>query len=92
MANLVVTSTANTILVDFGALASTAGMKKGAWNKSRIKFQLMLSDSYVKVMVIGEPTWAVSFDGSTGTLQIDSVAAAAPASNDDLYTKLVALL
>mgnify|MGYP006323221309 CR=1 FL=1 len=89
MANLVVTSTTNTIDVAFNDLATTAGMESGTWHKQRITFQLMVSDSFVRVLVIGEPSWAVSFDGSSGTLTIDTVA---PTSNSDLYDKLIALI
>ncbi len=92
MANLVVTSNTNNIDVVFNDLAAGVGIKKGNWNKLRITFQLMPSDAFVKVLVLNEPTWAVSFDGSTGTLQIDSVAGVAPTSNSDLYDKLIALL
>ena len=92
MANLVVTSTTNTIDVAFNDLATTAGMESGTWHKQRITFQLMVSDSFVRVLVIGEPSWAVSFDGSSGTLTIDTVAGVAPTSNSDLYDKLIALI
>jgi len=92
MANIVVTSTTNTIKVEFNAYASTIGTSKGTWNKTRITFELKYSDTFVKVLVIGEPNWAVSFDGSTGTLQIDSVNGVAPTSNSDLYDKLITLL
>ena len=92
MANLVVTSNTNNIDVVFNDLAAGVGIKKGNWNKLRITFQLMQSDAFVKVLVLNEPTWAVSFDGSTGTLQIDSINGVAPTSNSDLYDKLIALI
>lgn len=92
MANLVVTSTTNTVQVTFNDLAASYGIKKGAWHKERITFQLLPSDTYVKVLVLNEPNWAVSFDGSTGTAQIDTVAGVSPTSNSDLYDKLIALL
>jgi hypothetical protein len=92
MANLVVTSTTNSISVDFGVLETAANMKKGVWNKSRITFQLALSDTHVNVLVIGESSWGVSWDGSSSTLQIDSVNSVAPTSNSDLYDKLTALI
>jgi hypothetical protein len=92
MANLVVTSTANTISVVFNAMASAAKMEKGTWLKSRITFRLMVSNAYVDVLVAGEVDWAVSFDGSSNTMQIDSVNGVAPTSNSDLYDKLIALI
>ena len=92
MANLVVTSTTNSISVDFGVLATAANMKKGVWNKSRITFQLALADAHVNVLVIGEPSWGVSWDGSVNTFQIDTINSVAPTSNSDLYDKLTALI
>jgi hypothetical protein len=90
--NLTETANTNNIDVVFNDLAAGVGIKKGNWNKLRITFQLMQSDAFVKVLVLNEPTWAVSFDGSTGTLQIDSINGVAPTSNSDLYDKLIALI
>jgi len=92
MANIVITSTTNSINVEFNTYSSGVGMTKGAWNKTRITFQLEYADNFVDVLVIGEPSWPISFDGSTGTLQIDSINGVAPTSNSDLYTKLIALI
>jgi len=92
MANLVITANTNDIAVSFNDLAAAVGIKKGNWHKARITFQLMPSDAFVKVLVLNEPTWAVSFNGAADTLQIDSVASVAPTSNSDLYDKLIALL
>jgi hypothetical protein len=36
--------------------------------------------------------FTISFDGSTGTMQVDSVDGVAPTSNSDLYDKLIALI
>lgn len=92
MANLVITSTTNTVSVEFNDYTTSSGIKKGIWHKERIIFQLMPSDAFVKVLVLNEASWSVSFNGSTGTLQIDTVDTVAPVSNSDLYIKLVALL
>jgi len=92
MANIVVTSTTNSIKAAFNDLASIAKAKKGVWHKSRISFQLAESGAIVKVLVFGETEWAISFDGSINTLQIDSVDGVAPTSNDDLFSKLETLL
>ncbi len=92
MANIVITSTTNSIKVDFNDLANAAGVKKGVWNKGRITFELDLLDSKVRVLVVGEAVWLVSFDGSSSTLQIDTINSVAPTSNSDLYDKLIALI
>ena len=52
----------------------------------------MDGDTFINVHVVNSPNFPVSFDGSTGTLQIDTVSGVAPSSNEDLYNKLVALL
>lgn len=92
MANLVITSTTNSISVDFGVLGVAPYPKKGTWNKNEIvQISLQPSDTFVKVINIGDPEWQVSYDGNNG-LQVDSVAGVAPTSNSDLYTKLVALI
>lgn len=87
-----VTSTTNTIQVAFNDLSGIYNLKKSTWNKSKIDFQLLNSDLYVKVLVLNEPSWNVSFDGALDTAQIDSVNGVAPTSNSDLYDKLIALL
>ena len=92
MANITVTSTTNSISVEFNDYSSSLGTSKSTWNKTRITFGLKHSNSFVQVLVLGEPNWAVSYDGSAGTLQIDSVNGVSPSSNSDLYTKLIALL
>lgn len=90
MANIVVRSTTNSIKVDFGVYATALGVTKGCWRKERVRFNL--SSAYVNAIVYDEPDFAVSFDGATGTFQIDSVDGAAPSSNSDLYDKLIALI
>ena len=92
MANIAVTSSTSNFIIDFGDYVSVTGIKKATWQKQRISFRLMASDSFVQVLVVGEPNWAVSFNGSANTLQIDSVNSVAPTSNSDLYDKLIALI
>lgn len=92
MANIVVTSTTNSIKVDFGVYSSSLGFSKGVWRKEKVRFNLKHSSTYVDVLVDGEPDFAVTYDGSTGTLQIDSINGVAPTSNSDLYDKLIALI
>lgn len=92
MANIVITDSTNTVKADFGVLGVVPLPKKGAWRKDEIiKITLEPSDAYVKVLVLGENEWALSFNGTNG-LQVDSVNASAPSSNSDLYDKLVALI
>jgi hypothetical protein len=92
MANIVITSTTNSIKVDFGVLGTGNLPKKGAWEKDKIiKIELLPSDAFVKITNLGENEWQVSYDGNNG-MQIDSVDGVAPTSNSDLYDKLIALI
>ncbi len=90
MANLVVTSTTNSIKVDFGALNSFAD--KGVWRKEEVSFYLKTSAAFIIVKVHNDVPFAISWDGGSGTLQIDSVDGVAPTSNSDLYDKLATLI
>ena len=92
MANIVITSSTNTIQVVFNTLSIVTNIDKGTWYKDKITFQLIYGASFVNVLVLNESAWAVSFNGISNTLQIDSVNGVAPTSNSDLYDKLIALL
>jgi hypothetical protein len=92
MANIVVTSTTNSIKVDFGALDSVVGLSKGVWRKEEVSFFLKQSNAFIMVKVHNDTPFAVSWDGSSDTLQIDSVGGVSPTSNSDLYDKLIALI
>lgn len=93
MPNIVVTSTANSIKVDFGDYASSVGFKKGTWNKSEIvAFELAASDAYVTAIPTVGPRWNLVYQSSGQNLIVDTVAGAAPTSNSDLYDKLIALI
>lgn len=92
MANIVVVSTTNNIKVDFGVLDSVTLISKGTWRKEEVSFFLKPSTAYVLVKVHNDLPFAISWDGSSNTLQIDSVDGVAPTSNSDLYDKLIALI
>ena len=91
MANIVITSSTNAIDVDFNDLSGAVGYNKGAWAKSKIIYVKEFTD-YVKLKVQDGGYWDVSYNGTTGTLTVDTVDAVAPTSNSDLYLKITALL
>jgi hypothetical protein len=91
MANIVVTTTTGSILVDFGAYSTPLGMSKGVWHKETL-MNINLRTDGILVDIAGQPDWLVSFDGKVGTFQIDSVDGVAPTSDSDLFDKLKALL
>ena len=93
MANVVVTSTTNSIKVDFGDYASSVGMAKGTWNKGNISsFKLASGDTYVSAHTLEEIRWTLVYAASGANLIVDSVDGASPSSNSDLYDKLIALI
>lgn len=92
MANLVITSTTNSVKVDFGVYGVGNIPLKGTWRKDKIiNFSLQLSNAFVIASTIGEPEWQLSYDGTNG-MQVDSVDGVAPTSNSDLYDKLIVLI
>lgn len=92
MANLVVTSTTNSIKVEFNdATSIMGGREAGAWSKNGGIHFVRFPD-HIEAHTLEEPRWVVSYDGAGNSLQIDSVDGVAPASNNDLYTKLAALI
>jgi hypothetical protein len=91
MANIVITSTTNTIQASFNDYSSVVGLDKGAWSKEWIiSFQLV--GSYIKVHIQDEKEFLVSHNGASGSLIVDSVDNVSPTDLNDLYTKLVNLL
>lgn len=90
MANIVITSTTNLILVDWGAYAAL--FSKECWHKSSIHFFLQAGGNYVEAKEDNGTTVCMSYIATTNAFIIDSVDGVAPVSNSDLYIKLVALL
>jgi len=92
MANLVITSTTNSIKVDFGVLGVGQVPKKGTFHHEHIvSFKLEPADAYVRATTVGELEWQLSFNGVKG-LQVDSINGVSPTSNSDLFDKLSALI
>lgn len=94
MANLVITSTANSILVsmnDYFVKGITQG-KKGVWRKENISLKLRLN--CILVSIQNEEDWLVSDVENLNNriLQIDSIDGNSPSSLSNLYDKLAALL
>ena len=93
MANIVITSTTNSIKADFGVYAPTIKIKKGAWRRDLItSFQLADGDEFIVAYVVGENRWNLSYTNGSANLIVDSVDGVAPTSNSDLYDKLIALI
>jgi hypothetical protein len=90
MSKLVVTSTTNSILVEYNDYSPSLEAEGGCWRKEDIRF--LRRESKVSVIIKGESEWFVSFDGNGQTLKIDKINNQTPSSNLDLYNKLTELI
>ena len=94
MANIVITSTANTIIVDFGdyAVLENIDGKKAVYNITDISIVwLEKDDSFINVKMkdaITTPYWQISYMETTGALIVDSIDGVAPTDNVDLFNMI----
>ena len=87
MANIVITSTANSIKVEFNAYSSVLdGQEGGTYQKEHIKFYRF--GTSVRAIVNGEHDWEICYVATTGCFIVDSVDGVAPSSNLNLYNLL----
>ena len=93
MANLVVTSTANYIKVDFGVYYPTYyPVSKAYYNANDIeKVELFANMVMVHLIADQNGDWELTYDGSAG-FQVDTVDGVAPTSNSDLCDKIGVLI
>lgn len=93
MANLVITSTATTIAVDFGAYSTPVGATKGTFAKSRmLSVSLYEGGSYIHFRLDSGREFRVSYAANSyNALIVDSVDGVAPVSDAALYAQIVAL-
>ena len=97
MANIVITKTANLINVDFGiySVSNDVDGKKATYKVEDISIiWLEKEESIVNLKMkdaITTDHWLLSYDGISGTYQVDTIDGVAPTSNQDLMDKLNAL-
>lgn len=89
MANVVITSTTNTIRVEWNTLATL--WAKETWHKASVHFFLEKTGLFVEAREDNGTSTALSFDGN-GSMQVDSIDGNVPTSNSDLYDKLTLLI
>ena len=97
MANIVITKSGNSIIVDFGVYSTAIG---GATKRSydiRDVVEVELGSDYVQVLMRDAHsvnTWMLTYDsGYSGSERfiVDTVATVAPTSESDLFDKITAL-
>lgn len=99
MAFIVMTSTTNAIICDNGVYSGASGplgiiQKKATFRKDDVfRVSLDPSELFVEVQFKSRNSYFIlTYNGTAGSLQVDSIDGAVPTSNNDLYNKLVALL
>ena len=92
MANVIITSSANIIIVDFGVYSSFVGYKKGLFQKRKISIQLISDLSFVRVENSNGEHWAISYIQSGESLIVESVDGIAPTDNEHLFDLLTDLM
>ena len=100
MANLVMTSTTNSIKVDNGVYSGVSGalgiiQKKATFRKDEIfRVSLEPSELYVEIQFKSRNSnyFLLTYNAASGTLGVDTIDGVAPTSNSDLYDKLVSLI
>lgn len=92
MANIVITSSTDRIYIDFGVLSGQGGLTSGDWQKDSCSAFANIGNTDVFFVVDGLHQWRFSYNGSAGSLQVDTVDGALPSSNTDLLSKINTVL
>jgi len=92
MANVIITSSTNIIIVEFGGFSGAVGYKKATFQKKSISFQLTNGELFVRVEDASGNHWAVSYNLYGESLIIDSVDGVPPTDNPHLFTLLSNLI
>lgn len=91
MANIVITSTTNTIKFAHGTYSTSTGIVSELIRKDKIAY--IREDTLdLHLGVLGGREIELSHNGASNSFIVDSVDGVAPASLADLYTKISALI
>ena len=92
MANLVITSTTNSVNVVFNDYAPIIETTKQTWAKRVIQNFRQLPTGCIVIYMLAEKEWCVTFNGVDNTFQIDSIDGVTPTDNNHLFQLLEALI
>jgi len=92
MANIVITTTTNSVKFDLGVYSSVVGFSKATRRKESLN-RICLYTNYVEYLTLENKSYIVHYTTNTeGALIVDSIDGVAPSSLSDLYDKLIALI
>lgn len=92
MANIVITSTATTVGVDFGVYASVADMDKASFRRDEMSEVIKtFGADHVTVVMLDGNDFDLSYTTGTNAMVVDTVDGVTPTDNNDLYDKIVVL-
>lgn len=90
MANIVITTTTNSIIFDFGVLYTRVGYRKACFRKESVwSIELDGDNNYVRFALKSGEIWNLTYGSG---MQVDTISASAPSSTSDLADKLMALI
>ncbi len=93
MANIVVTSTTNTIRVDFGIYADAANGKSSIYSKRSLqRINIPPANNVVQIKVQEAGWYSVCITPQDGAMVVDSVDGVVPTNIADLAAKIEALM
>ena len=81
MANLVITTSTNTINITSNDLTTNIGFNSVSYNKSSINLEMNYGNTDVLMNVSLVRTLRLSYNGSQGSFQVDSVDGVTPNNN-----------
>lgn len=98
MANIVITTSGNSIIVTFNNYSSVVNADKKSYNKSDI-VEVILNESSANVSVLmrdanGVRVWELTYDSTYSGSEffiVDTVSGVSPTSESDLFDKITAL-
>lgn len=88
MANIVVTTTATNINVDFGDYSTALGFSKCTYNRDSLVFIRLTNAGYVIITVNSDIEWQVNHNGVGIGFQVDSINEVVPTDANHLYELL----
>ena len=94
MANLVVTTSANSIVVAFNDYSGAIGATKRSFSPQNMTEVSLMTDEVRVYMDVTHDLWRLTYDSSYSGNEkfiVDSVDGVAPTSESDLFDKITAL-